>query len=101
MREARFTIDTFGDEIFEGLTHGDTWNGWARPFFTFDQAQRIVEAHRSNGMRAWYDHAQDAFGFEFSEEEVDTFPAEVVEGRRLYPVGAGCWIWEESVEEAA
>ena len=101
MRAARFAIDTFGDEIFEGFTQGETWNGWARPSFTFDQAQRIVEVHRSNGMTAWYDREQDAFGFELSQDEVDTFPAEIVEGQKLHPVGAGCWIWEEAVEEEA
>jgi hypothetical protein len=36
-----------------------------------------------------------------SEEEIDEFPAETVDGRKLYPVGAGCWIWEEVTEELA
>lgn len=99
MRPAKFTIDTFGEEVFEGFTQGETWNGWARPYFTFEQARRVVEAHRARGGRASYDEAEDAFSFEIGEEEIDAFPAESLEGQKLYPVGAGCWIWEEVVEE--
>lgn len=61
--------------IFDGFTRGETWNGWARPYFTCGQAQRILEAHRSQGMKAWYDKTQGAFAFEFSKDEVDAFPA--------------------------
>jgi hypothetical protein len=101
MRATRFTIDTFGEEVFDGFTSGETWNGWARPYFTFEQAQRVVEAHKLQGVKAWYNDAEDAFMFEMGEGEVDAFPAEEVEGRTLYPVGAGCWIWEEAVEKVA
>jgi hypothetical protein len=101
MRPAKFIIDTFGDQTFDGFTNGDTWNGWARPYFTFDQAERIIEAHAAQGNKAAYDASEDAFSFEFSADEVDSFPAEVVEGRKLYPVGAGCWIWEEDIMEEA
>ncbi len=100
MRAAKFIIDTFGNEAFDGFTLDETWNGWARPYFTFEQAQRIVEAHRSHGDKAWYDEAEDVFSFEMGEDEVDSFPAETIEGRKLYPIGTGCWIWEEELQEA-
>lgn len=98
MRAAKFVIDTFGGEVFDGFTQGDTWNGWARPYFTFEQAQRVVEAHRAQGGTASYDETENALSFEMGEGEVDTFPAETVEGGTLYPVGAGCWIWEEELQ---
>jgi hypothetical protein len=101
MQATKFTIDTFGDEIFSGFTSGETWNGWACPYFTHEQAQRVVEVHRAQGGKAWYDETQDSFAFEFGEDEVDAFPAETVEGQKLYSVGARCWIWEEAVEEIA
>ena len=101
MRAAKFVMDAFGDEVFDGFTQGETWNGWARPYFTFEQAKRIVEAHQAQGGKASYDQAEDAFSFEMGENEVDSFPAETVEGRKFYLVGAGCWIWEEAVEEEA
>ena len=46
MRHSRFTIDMFGGEVFDGFTTGETWNGWARLYFTFEEAQRVAEAHR-------------------------------------------------------
>jgi hypothetical protein len=95
MRSAKFTIDTFADGVFDGFTSGETWNGWARPYFTFQQAQSILEAHQAQGKKASYDEAGDFFSFEFSEDEIDTFSAEMIEGQKLYPIGAGCWIWEE------
>jgi hypothetical protein len=96
MRAAKFAMDSFGDEVFDAFTQGETWNGWARPYFTFEQAQGILKAHCSQGRKAWYDEECDAFAFEFNEGEVDKFPAEAVEGLKLYPIGAGCWIWEEA-----
>lgn len=99
MRAAEFVIDTFGSEAFDGFTLGETWNGWARPYFTFEQALRILEAHHSRGQKGWYDESEDAFSFEMGEGEVDSFPAESIEGRKLYPIGAGCWIWEEGLQE--
>lgn len=101
MRAGRFALDSFGDEVFDGFTQGETWNGWARPYFTFEQGQRIVEAHRAQGNKARYDESGDAFSFELNEDEIDTFPSEQVEGQKLYPIGAGCWIWEEAVKEVA
>src|SRR5215213_4654130 len=97
MRTAKFIIDTYAEMTFEGFTLDETWNGWARPYFTFEQAQRIVQAHTSWGGKAWYDEGEDVFMFEFSRDEVDAFPAESMDDRKLYPVGAGCWIWEEAV----
>jgi hypothetical protein len=101
MQATRFIIDTFGNEIFDGFTLGETWNGWACPYFTLEQAHRVVEAHRAQGGKAWYDETQDLFVFGFREDEVDAFPVEMVEGHKLYAIGAGCWIWEEAVEEVA
>ena len=100
MRATKFIMDTFGDVIFEGFTQGETWNGWARPYFTFEQAQQIVAAYNSQGGQASYDNAEDVFSFKFGEDEIDIFPAESIKGQKLYPIGAGCWIWEEAYKEA-
>lgn len=98
MRPANFTIDVFGDQSFEGFTSGEYWNGWARPYFTFEQGQRIAAAHRAQGMKAWYDEGEDAFSFEMNGGEIDTFTAEAIGGSKLYAIGAGCWIWEDGVK---
>lgn len=101
MRHAKFTIDTFIDEVFDGFTQNDTWNGWARPFFNHDEAQKIVSAHKRQGLNAYYDQASDEFAFEVASSigDYDVFPCVEISGMKLYPVGAGCWIWEEVTEE--
>ncbi len=43
--EGKFSTDLTGeDSFFDGFTKGETWNGFACPYFTFEQGQRIVEA---------------------------------------------------------
>lgn len=100
MRETEFSIDTLGSKVFEGYTQGEEWNGWACPYFTFEQAEQVVKAHSEKGLKAWYDPDTDAFSFEIeASNEIDTFKAEEIEGQRLYPIGASCWIWEEQSHE--
>jgi len=97
MRPATFTIDTFSEHVFAGFTKGETWNGWARPLFTYDEAQKIITAHKKLGLNASYDQELDAFTFKMapSGDDHDIFPGIEIENMKLYPVGAGCWIWEE------
>ena len=97
MNVATFVIDALPGHVFHGFTQGETWNGWARPFFTYDEAQKIVTAHKEQRLNAYYDHESDGFAFEIasSEGEYDIFSSVEVVGMKLYPVGAGCWIWEE------
>ena len=102
LRPTKFSLDTYGAEVFDGFTLDEEWNGWACPYFTFDQACLLVEAHRSRGWLAQYDEENDAFVFSFEHDGLDTpdaFPSITVGARKLYPVGAFGWIWEESVQE--
>lgn len=102
LQPARFTMDSLGEGVtLEGFSSGETWNGWDCPYFTFEQAQKVVEAFNAsqqlegNTVEARYDAGQDAFCFLFeSSGESDDFPAVEIEGQKLYPIGAGCWIWE-------
>ncbi len=107
---ARFSIDSFGSgESVEGFTTGDTWNGWDCPYFTVEQGQLVVEAlNRAEEQSAldsligFYDEPRDAFVFHYRaqsnseapEEDWDIFPSQFIEGQKLYPIGASCWIWE-------
>jgi hypothetical protein len=103
LREAIFTTDVFDGQRFPGFTDGETWNGWARPYFTFEQAQAVLNAHKDHSWKAWYDETQDSFVFDFSHDgndELDEFPAVEIAGMKLYPIGAGCWIWEEETVTA-
>jgi hypothetical protein len=119
MREAKFSIDLLGDQLFDGYTKGETWNGWACPYFNFEQGQQIVAAtnraaaewlkrdQEFNTLHGQYDSKLDAFifyyrmesGSQTPEEDWDIFPAEEINGMKLYPIGAGCWVWEHASEQ--
>jgi hypothetical protein len=103
VRKAIFTIDTFEGEYFEGYTKDEDWNGWACPYFTFDQVQHIVEVHKRHGRWAGYDHDRDRYMFApnyDNDREAEFYSVIEAEGLKLYPVGAFNWIWEEYVGSA-
>lgn len=87
-------MDTLNGK-FPGYTFGDRWNGWATPFFTKDVGMRIVKAHSKGSAR--YDPRKDAFVFRLDPDapDLDVFEGEIVEGKKLYPIGSYYWIWEE------
>ena len=104
MRPAKFTIEVYPEQTFDGFSRGEDWNGWACPYFDFEQAKKVMEAHRQRGWKAWYDELDDQFVFDFSHDgdgEPDAFPAEVIGGKKLYPIGAFCWIWEGATSQPA
>lgn len=103
LQPAHFTLDSLGDVLLDGFTAGETWNGWECPYFTFQQARKVVDAfnasQRVNGdsVEARYDATQDAFCFFFeSAGESDDFSAVEIEGKKYYPIGAYAWIWEST-----
>ena len=98
MHPAKFTIDTLGDCVFEGYSKDEDWNGWACPYFTFEQAESIVAAYHEKGWPARYDQTNDCFVFSMQhaggdEDEIYT-PIEE-DGLKLYPIGTANRIWEE------
>lgn len=96
MEKRSFTIDSLDSKRFEGFTCGEIWNGWACPYFTFEEATKIVDAQNANGSySAYYDEAKDTFVFSFSNEEKEEYSAENLGGEKLYGIGSGSWIWEE------
>lgn len=98
---AFFSLETIGDRLFAGYTEREDWNGWARPYFLFETAQQIADAV-SEFQTAFYDANADAFVFEVEDDEPEIFGALSVEGiGKIYPIGAGSWIWEKAEEIAA
>jgi len=98
LRKAQFVIETFPGEIFEGFTLDEDWNGWVHPYFSMNEAKRILEIHNANGGSAQYDESNDVFIFVEGEE---VFPSVEIEGMKLYPIGSSFWIWEEFEEVEA
>jgi hypothetical protein len=103
LRPARFRIDALEEDIFEGYTQGDTWNGWACPYFTVRQAFALTTAWNLTygSGTAYYDASQRHFVFDYSgdPDDCEAFPpvrrADTGEETLLWPIGAFCWVWEE------
>jgi hypothetical protein len=93
LRKTQFAIETFPDQIFEGYTLDDDWNGWACPYFEFEEAVRIRDIYNRKGENARYNESNDEFIFIEAEE---VFLAVEIEGLKLYPIGNSVWIWEEA-----
>jgi hypothetical protein len=98
-----------GDEQFEGWTTGETWNGWALPYFEFEESRRYAELQTRLAAEhpEWrlgtvsYDVEADAFVVANVDEPGDpeVWPAEEIEVdgevRKVYGLGAGFWTWEQ------
>ena len=103
MRPAKFKIESLGYEVFEGFSKDEDWNGWDCPYFTFEQAQKVLktynELRRIIGQKnlAHYDSSTDAFAFPSDEDETETFVSIIENGQKYYPIGTFCWIWEKAV----
>ena len=102
LRKGKFSMECFPEGPFIGYTYGETWNGWACPFFTYLEAVKIVmsmnkHADSSGGVGvepARYDHETDSFVFfDGDTDEPDIFHAEILDGMKLYPIGNRCWCW--------
>jgi hypothetical protein len=103
-------IDALG--VFDALTLGDSWNGWATPYFTKEEGQRIV-AWVDAMLRRFppdsieavrWDDAYATFVVESPDDPHEPgkpIPVEdVVEsvageyGLNLYAIGTYRWTWE-------
>jgi hypothetical protein len=92
----KFTADFFGETSFSGRSTGQTWNGWACPYFSFAEGSRIVSAQNKIAPEtAYYDDGNDSFVFKF-DDEVEQYQAEKIDGLTLYAIGSSVWVWEEA-----
>lgn len=106
-----FDVDSVRPTVFDGYTKGESWNGFACPYFTREQGLRIVQMWNEVGVEmaqpghcplaAWFDEATDTFVFPMADatsldaEEIDRFPGIDAEGLHLYPIGTAGWTWWE------
>lgn len=106
LRPATFTIHDMGR--YPGYTYGETWDGWAQPYFTKAVAEQIValwNADPASEMSGTYDAETDTYTLcdPLSGMEPETFTGEahLVDGRpmQLYPIGAGLWVWDEEKDD--
>lgn len=98
MRKSVFYID--GGPAYIGYTNGDRWNGWATPYFTLEEAQKI-QAEFSQGVDypMLYDVNKDEFRIQYDDDEPYIWKGEdiqTVDGKlHLYGIGAYSHIWDE------
>jgi hypothetical protein len=96
-RRGRFVL---GDskEYFDGWTDGRCWNGWEMPRFEKKEAERLIRG--LGDRRARFDATRDAFLTISQDGEEEIWAGEQIaisdgSAVRVYPVGAGSWIWDE------
>lgn len=101
MKKSLFYID--GGPVYTGYTNGDRWNGWATPYFTFEEAQKIqAEFSRGTDCPMLYDVMKDEFRIQYDDDEPYIWEGEdiiTVDGiKHLYGIGAYSHIWDEADE---
>ena len=100
-RSGRFRVDGL-DGTYDGFTRGQTWNGFAVPYFPISEARRVADDYAAQPpgdgpYTAEYDAGRDLIRlYEPSSGEWDETPPVEVGGHSLYPVGAHLWAWEEA-----
>lgn len=93
----QFTIADYFDKPVHGYSNGQHWNGWEKPYFEKEEADRIAATFGD----IQYEAEKDAYIWPQAEpdEPADVFDAVTIEidGRvkRLYGIGAGYWTWEK------
>lgn len=95
MRKSVFAICD-DHNAYVGYTSGRTWNGWATPYFTLAEAQRL----QADWHGLTYDETNDEFRIQYDEgEEPYIWKGEdiqTVDGKlHLYGIGAYSHIWDE------
>ena len=96
LKQVFVTLDTADDKLFSAYVDESVrWNGWLCPYFTREEAERVVDALKVGV----YDAERDAFvvhdedGQPFETFERTALTAD--DGSALYAVGAYSWSWSE------
>ena len=88
--------------MYTGYTNGDRWNGWATPYFTLEEAQRLqAEFNQGDGLRMFYDCQADKFILQYDDDDEPYIwegeDIQTVDGKlHLYGIGAYSHIWDEA-----
>lgn len=102
MKKALFQIES--SPMYIGYTDGTRWNGWATPFFTFEEAQKIQSDWNAEGeSQMLYDIDKDAFCVQYDDDDPYIWKGEDVQTedgiKHLYGIGAYSHIWDKVGQE--
>jgi hypothetical protein len=93
-KPAKFKLDFFeDDQAVDGMTFGKSWNGWECPYFTPENAKKIVELFTDGFLT--YDAEKDVYVYDSNQdpEDIDIFEPSNVDGQKYYAIGWGSWCW--------
>lgn len=100
MRKSVFAIDT-SPNAYIGYTSGRLWNGWATPYFTLEEAQKLqADFNKGIDTPMLYDVAKDEFRVQYEDDDEPYIwkgeDIQTVDGiKHLYGIGAYSHIWDE------
>jgi hypothetical protein len=97
MRKGEFSIEL--GCVFPGYTTGQTWNGWAIPYFEYLQALMILEMVCANGEGQFvYVESEDCFLLDDGWGDLIEIHSRIIlaEGIKVkvYDFNLG-WVWDE------
>lgn len=102
-KPGQYCIDGL-EGTYEGFDQGESWNGWAVPYFPLSEARRIAGRYAAQpatveGQQplADFDEARGVIRlYDPTADEWDETAPTTVHGQPLYPVGARLWTWERT-----
>ena len=100
MKRTVFTIGEY-PKAYIGYTSGRLWNGWATPYFEFEEAKRVAEGFNECAeYPIQYDKVYDQFYVLDTEtSELETWKGEDIHTtlgiKHLYGIGAYSWVWDD------
>ena len=103
MKKSAFEIGEL-EAIYKGYAEGTYWNGWAKPWFTFDVAKEIMHDYNPHceGNYMVYNSREDMFAIVQDNGDIEEYKGKdlIVNGDilHLYPIGNGCWVWDDIAE---
>jgi len=94
MKKAQFTMNDIDGE-FDGYTCGNTWNSFACPFFTNEQAVHMLEAldYQTFSFTWSYDSDRNVF-IVCDDGNITEYSAIKRDGMTLWSIGAYEWVWD-------
>jgi hypothetical protein len=87
----RVTIDDVN--TFIAWTFDETWNEWAVPHFEKSEVDKVAKIHNCT-----YNPKKDSYEFVQGKEveEFEGIKIQTLDGpKKVYPIGAGSWVWDE------
>jgi hypothetical protein len=103
IKKMNFGIE--GEFYAQGITLGQRWNGFHCPYFTYENALKVLAMQESKQETIeqgayFYEISEDKKGIlEITEEETNFLSAKNIEGKFYYPIGFCNWVWMEIPED--